>query len=604
MRSRLFAVLSVVFGLLLATIAAVLFGHGSGLAPNDVIEETLAKLNIKPRTVEMIPETAARARQAVKNGDFAVARKIVAEVIAKSHVESWRYYPFDAFIEAVGHEQALEGQLDKWVAQNRNDAIPLLMRAQFDQETGWARRGHDYAGDVPALAMTVFVDYMNRGLADVEAAIAADNTIPYSYYLRMQFLRGFGYGPKLQAAFDAAVVKFPTYYRSYVLMLVTLDPRWGGSIPAMYAFTDRYAGQASQFSPLKMLYVHLYHDLLNVSAAACWSYKRDKDRMSQCVTTAMQKIQRPSLLDRVSEALELYDHADKYQFGEVIRPLLMQMRWTSGGESYAAIMLQMAANAMHSNTELKDGGPGHNDFVIDEAVGGTWYDKGFYDNAMTKDQEALSDIEKASFTNEQDKAAALARYYEDMASTYNKLKRYPEMIAYEKAAIAVAADRDYDHMICYGYYQLGDYQRAVAECSEELAANVDNVRARYWRGKTYQAMGDTDSAIKELTSVAESQHSLRISAAIGLSLIYDDRKDFKSALGVLNKYTYLYSPKTNSVMMDIAVSYNNRCYNYMQLDELKKALEDCSSSLKYGTIPDAVRKQQELLKRLNAQGAL
>jgi tetratricopeptide (TPR) repeat protein len=551
----------------------------------------------------MISEMAARARQAIKNGDFAAARKIITDVVAKSRVESWRYYPFDDFIEAVGHAQALEGQLDKWVAESGNDAIPLLMRAQFDQETGWARRGNNYAREVPASAMTDFVNYMKKGLTNVDAAIAADKTIPYSYYLRLQLLRGFGYGPKLQAAFDATIAKFPAYYRPYTLMLVALDPRWGGSIPATYDFVDRYAGQAPQYSPLKMLYVRLYHDLLNASAATCRSYKRDKDRMSQCVTVVMQKIRRPSLQDRVVEGLELYDHTDKYQFGEVIRPLLKQMRWVSGGEAYAAIMLQMAANAMHSNTELKDGGPGHNDFVIDEAVGGTWYDKGFYDNAMTKDLEALSDIEKASFTNEQDKAGTLARLYEDIASIYNKLKRYPEMIAYEKAAIAVAAKRDYDYLICYGYYQLKDFRRAVSECSEELAANADNVTARYWRGKTYEGMTDTDSAINDLTMVAESQHSLRTSAAIDLSVIYGNRKDFKGALGVLNKYTYLYSPKTNS-MMDIAVSYNNRCYNYMQLGELKKALEDCSSSLKYGTIPDAVRKEQELLKSLNAQGAL
>ena len=51
----------------------------------------------------------------------------------------------------------------------------------------------------------------------------------------------------------------------------------------------------------------------------------------------------------------------------------------------------------------------------------------------------------------------------------------------------------------------------------------------------------------------------------------------------------------------MAISYNNRCYAYMQLNELKRALDDCTQSLKYGSIPDALRKQQELVKRLGAQ---
>lgn len=37
----------------------------------------------------------------------------------------------------------------------------------------------------------------------------------------------------------------------------------------------------------------------------------------------------------------------------------------------------------------------------------------------------------------------------------------------------------------------------------------------------------------------------------------------------------------------------------MQLGDLKRALDDCTQSLKYGSIPDAFRKQQELVARLN-----
>jgi hypothetical protein len=39
----------------------------------------------------------------------------------------------------------------------------------------------------------------------------------------------------------------------------------------------------------------------------------------------------------------------------------------------------------------------------------------------------------------------------------------------------------------------------------------------------------------------------------------------------------------------------------MQLGKLNEALDDCTASLKYGAIPDAFSKQQELVKRINAK---
>ena len=52
---------------------------------------------------------------------------------------------------------------------------------------------------------------------------------------------------------------------------------------------------------------------------------------------------------------------------------------------------------------------------------------------------------------------------------------------------------------------------------------------------------------------------------------------------------------------DVAIAYNNRCFAYMKLGKLKEALDDCNNSLKYGRLPDALQKQQQLVKLLSAQ---
>ncbi len=173
------------------------------------------------------------------------------------------------------------------------------------------------------------------------------------------------------------------------------------------------------------------------------------------------------------------------------------------------------------------------------------------------------------------------------------------MIAYEKAAIALGNDTEEQHFICYGYYRLKAYEDAVRACTETIDNQPANVQARYWRGVAYRDSDRPDAALRDLTVVAESESDYRTDAAIDISMIYFNRNDNESALAVLNKYKYLYDPNTNN-KSGMAVSYNNRCYAYMQLGKLKDALADCTASLKYGSIPDAFRKQQELIRRLNA----
>jgi len=98
---------------------------------------------------------------------------------------------------------------------------------------------------------------------------------------------------------------------------------------------------------------------------------------------------------------------------------------------------------------------------------------------------------------------------------------------------------------------------------------------------------------------ADLEDDIRTSAVIYMSMIYFKRKDVAAALDVLNTYQYISDPDLSS-KSDIAVNDNNRCYAYMELGALKKALADCTASLKYGSLPDAYRKQREIVKRLKA----
>lgn len=129
---------------------------------------------------------------------------------------------------------------------------------------------------------------------------------------------------EMKITFEQAIVKYPAYFQLYGVVLRALEPKWGGTVEGMYAFVDQYAGHAADYSPLKLLYLSLYRNLLDTASTACTSYWRDRDRMVQCVASVMQKISTPVLENRVTAALQLYDHSDRYQFGIVIEDILVK----------------------------------------------------------------------------------------------------------------------------------------------------------------------------------------------------------------------------------------------------------------------------------------
>lgn len=578
-------------------------GATAGATANTATEinDKVSALIVSPRTIELTSEKAIRARDAIRQGNYSTADRITASVLANSRIENWRFYPFPDFVGNLMdlNDPAFEAKLDSWVARNRDDATPLLVRAKYYHDIGWLKRGHKFSGETPAASMEEFRDWMNRALTDVEGAILLDQSNPYSFLLQLTILRGGGVSDEVVSAFKTAISKHPGYYSLYEMMLNMLQPKWGGDISAMYGFVEEYAGQADENSPLKLLYVTLYRDLLETASAPCGNFGSDTEKQTQCAVSSMQATVTRDLEHKVVRALQLYDRTDKYQFGIALQTTLSSMFTMGGGEYYAGALLELAANSMHSNTQLKQEKPGNNNYVIDRMVATSWDAKGFHDNALQKYREAIRDIEATRFPSEEEKLLAVADLYQRMARIYEKLHQHPNMIAYEEAAVALGNKTEDQHYICYGYYQLKEYDNAVRTCAKAIGA-TGSLPAYYWRGAAHRDKGGADLALQDFAVVADSRNDFRSTAAIDMSMIYFGRNDNKSALDVLNRYSYLYDPEAIS-RQNVAVSYNNRCYAYMQLGDLEEALTDCTASLKYGTIPDAFRKQQELVKRLSSK---
>jgi tetratricopeptide (TPR) repeat protein len=584
------------------TSATAVSGSASMIVKAEVAT-AYAKLDIPVRTGELTVEKAARLRGAIKKEDFTTATQLAAAILAESQVQGWDYQPFrnlaEDYLDLLDPD--FSRHLDNWVATKPQMPLPLLLRAQYHYRHGWRVRGPDFADKVSSADMRGFGAEMQQALEDVEMAIRLDGGDPFAHLLRLRILRGGGLSQRLFDAFGQAIARYPNYYMLYTIMLDTLQPKWGGTTAEMQAFVDHYAGPAPANSPLKLLYLELYSSYLQIAANSCWN----NDKPQDCLAAIQPTLVTPELEAHMRDAMQLYDRLDssptgRYRFGLAIEPIFARLLSDRTADFYSGAALQLAATAMHSDTQLKQERPGHNDYMIDKLVARSWLQKGYYDNALTKAEDALKDVAATQFPGEAEKDQAMADIYVLMSEAYADVSQYPATIATAQAARELGYRSDEDHRDCFAFGKMKAYEAAIEACNAALARHPDNLTTYFWRARAYDALGRKDDALKDYALVAGSHHGFRADAAIDMSMIYFGRNDNQGALDLLNSYPYLYDPNLSAQNL-VAVAYNNRCYAYMELGDLQKALADCRQSLKLGSIPDAFRKEQELLKRLGDQ---
>lgn len=568
--------------------------------PADPFAPEIAQLVGPPRHEASTSEQILLARGAIARGDFPLAEQTIRSVLQRSRVEDWHFAPFAAFASGIAPAQdtAFLQRLNEWIAHDPSSATPRLLRAEYYLGTGWSIRGTRFASEIAAGHLDQFSNDLDKAGRDVAAAIRLDPADPYLAFLQLEILAGNGNSPELDLAFRHSIQRFPHYYALYEMRLSSLQPKWGGSVRALYAFVDRYAGAAPRYAPIRMLYLQLYADLVNVAAIEC----TEGDKIpSSCVNQALNTLTTDALNQNVDRLFHLYGHVDTAQFSLEVGSILGQIIETEGADRPAAALLQIAAQAMGSDNALVATDTGGNNFMMDALTGRVWYRAGQYDNAETLYRRAITDLPHVHFASLEQRDLTLGGLYDDLAETYNRKHDYHQVIVYQRAADALGNHGDGD-LTCAALFNLKQYAAAIKTCS--TLAGASDLEALYWRGHAYQASGQPDLALADYRRIADSENYLRRYAAIDLSVIYGQKHDMPDMLKVLNTYQYLYDP----ALVDretVAIAYNNRCYAKMQMGKLAEALQDCTASLQFGNLPDAYAKQQQLLQRLKGRpGAL
>ena len=540
---------------------------------------------------------ALKVRALINRGHFNQAGRIIGGVLQRSRIEGWHFTPFARFIVNVPEPSNTHFQqrLTTWVAQDPHAATPYLLRSLYFFDTAWIARGYGSANHILPQNAARFEKDISAAAADCVTAIDRDPQDPYPRYLALKILKTEGDGQDMRTFFQQSIQRFPTYYPLYAVRLGALEPKWGGSLAAMQAFVSRYAGPAAFTSPLKMLYLKLYSEFLGIPAIMCPTTPK---LQKLCTTYVLTHLITPALQRHVHTLITTYGPTAPLPFVLKAGDILNNMVYEDTTGAYVGPLLQSFSTALGADDALVTGPKRQHNFMVDKLAAMVWYDQGQFSNAKRLLQRALADLGRTRFPTRGEKDRVRAGLYHDLASVYSYTHHYRKLLIYQRAA-DILTGADSSNIECATLFKLGYYEATIKACTRQIH-NGGNRQALYWRARAYQMTGRTRKALHDFRRVADSQSRFRAPSALNISVIYGNENRLHSMLRVLNRYSYLYKPVLEH-KEDIAIAYNNRCYAEMRLGLLHRALADCTASLRFGNLPDAYAKQQEIMRRLKAR---
>lgn len=139
------------------------------------------------------------------------------------------FYPTDA---------ALEPKYDAWVGQFPRSYVAHLARGIYLKRVGAARRGDAFI-DGTSIAQLIGMSLAyRRAAADFHASASLDAKPILTYMHAMDISRQYGHAVENRQLLDLSVRVDPMNFIVRQKYMLSLEPRWGGSMPQMRAFLE------------------------------------------------------------------------------------------------------------------------------------------------------------------------------------------------------------------------------------------------------------------------------------------------------------------------------------------------------------------------------
>ena len=128
--------------------------------------------------------------------------------------------------------------LDEWV-KNESESYPAHMaRAKYLLELGWQARGHRYTDKTIEKQFNEMAQIFGESVKDAVVAIKLNPKAAPAYAVILQAARGVSDYKVLNSVYAASLKNAPVSLWTRISVIITLEPKWGGSYDAMAKFAD------------------------------------------------------------------------------------------------------------------------------------------------------------------------------------------------------------------------------------------------------------------------------------------------------------------------------------------------------------------------------
>jgi hypothetical protein len=140
------------------------------------------------------------------------------------------------FREFYPTDPDLAPKFDAWVAQFPESYVARVARGIYYKKVGFEARGTNYIKDTSQSQIDGMSAAFEKSVADLRGSLAMNPKPFLSYFHLLDIGMAIGANENLRALFDRAIALDPSSYAVRLKYMVTLEPRWGGSMEEMRDF--------------------------------------------------------------------------------------------------------------------------------------------------------------------------------------------------------------------------------------------------------------------------------------------------------------------------------------------------------------------------------
>lgn len=144
-------------------------------------------------------------------------------------------FAFEAFSNT---ERYLGPLLDEWEKKLPDSYVPHLAKAEYLAASGWKARGDQLASDVSKEQIARMNDWFAQCATEVKEVTSRDKRVAEAYAVLIGAAKTSA-GPELVAKISSeGLAEVPASFAIRRALIISLEPRWGGSYDAMEKFAN------------------------------------------------------------------------------------------------------------------------------------------------------------------------------------------------------------------------------------------------------------------------------------------------------------------------------------------------------------------------------